>query len=141
MTVEAASATAIPEIRKEKKAKMIKEKISGTTVDEVAKSQNQSAMTATGVNMKNPTLAGAGLEPKVVGAAFGLNVGESSGLIDGAKGVYMISVTNKTQAPKLDNYQPVANRLTTTRVSAAQTKVYDALKEAADIEDNRANFF
>lgn len=141
MSVEAASATVIPEIRKEKKAKMLREKIKGKSVEEIAKNQNTSAMTATAVNMKNPTLAGAGLEPKVVGAAFGLKVGESTGLIDGQKGVYMVSVTNKTLAPKLDNYQPVANRLTTTRVGAVQTKVYEALKEAAEIEDHRAKFF
>lgn len=141
MSVEAASATALPDIRKEKKAKMIREKIKGKTVEEIAKNQNLSVMTAAAVNMKNPTLAGAGMEPKVVGAAFGFKVGESSGLIDGEKGVYIVSVTNKTQAPKMDNYQPVANRLTTTRVGAAQTKVYEALKEAADIEDHRAKFF
>ena len=141
MSTEAASAEVIPEIRKEKKAKMIREKITGKTVEEIAKNQNTSVMTASAVNMKNPTLSGAGLEPKVIGAAFGLKVGESTGLIDGQKGVYMVSVTNKTEAPKLDNYQPIANRLSTARVNAAQTKVYDALKEAAEIEDNRANFF
>ncbi|MEZ4792602.1 MAG: peptidylprolyl isomerase [Gelidibacter sp.] len=36
MSVEAASATVIPEIRKEKKAKMIKESIKGKTVEEIA---------------------------------------------------------------------------------------------------------
>ncbi|MCK7588996.1 SurA N-terminal domain-containing protein [Subsaxibacter sp. CAU 1640] len=141
MSVEAASATVIPEIRKEKKAKMIREKIKGTTVEEIAKNQNVATTNASAVNMKNPTLSGAGLEPKVVGAAFGLKVGESTGLIDGDKGVYKVKVTNKTEAPKLDNYQAVANRLTTARVNEAQTKVYNALKEAADIEDHRAKFY
>lgn len=141
MSVESASATAIPEIRKEKKAKMIKDGIKGKTVDEIAKNKNLSVMTASAVNMKNPTLSGAGLEPKVVGSAFGLKVGESSGLIDGEQGVYMLALTNKTPAPKLDNYQAIANRLTTARVNEAQTKVFEALKEASDIEDNRANFY
>jgi peptidyl-prolyl cis-trans isomerase D len=141
MSVEAASATALPEIRKEKKAKMIRESIKGKTVEEIAQNKNQSTMTAMAVNMKNPTLSGAGLEPKVIGAAFGLKVGESTGLIDGEKGVYMVSVTNKTEAPKLDNYQAVANRLSTARVNEAQTKVFEALKEKADIEDHRAKFY
>ncbi len=141
MSVEAASATALPEIRKEKKAKMIRETITGNTVEEIAKNKNQSVMTAAAVNMKNPTLSGAGLEPKVVGAVFAMKVGESTGLIDGEKGVYKLKVTNKTEAPKLDNYQAIANRLTTTRVNAAQTEVYNALKEAAEIEDHRAKFY
>ncbi|MGJ8590932.1 MAG: peptidylprolyl isomerase [Aquaticitalea sp.] len=139
MNVEAAKATALPEIRKEKKAKMIRDGIKGNTVEEIAKNKNLSTMTASAVNMKTPTLSGTA-EPKVVGTAFGLKVGESSGLIDGEKGVYMVAVTNKTPAAKLDNYQPVANRLSTTRVSEAETKVYNALKEAADIEDHRAKF-
>ncbi len=141
MSVEAASATVLPEIRKEKKAQLIREKIKGKSVEEIAKNQGQSVMTAASVNLKNPTLSGAGFEPKVVGAAFGLKVGESSKLINGDKGVYMVTVTNKTPAPKLDNYQPVANRLSSTRVNAVQTKAYDALKEAADIKDHRAKFY
>ena len=141
MSVEAASSTVIPEIRKEKKAKMIREGITGNTIEDIAKNKNLSTMTASAVTMKNPTLAGAGAEPKVVGAAFGLKVGESSGLINGEKGVYMVSVTNKTDAPKLDNYQAVANRLTTARVNASQSKVFETLKEKADIEDNRAKFY
>ncbi len=141
MSVEAASVTAIPEIRKEKKAKMIREKIAGKSMDAIASSQNVTVQNASAVNMKNPTLSGAGNEPLVVGNAFGLKVGQKSKLIDGNNGVYMIEVTNKTEAPKLDNYQAVANRLTAARVGAAQVKVYNALKEAVEIEDNRAKFY
>jgi len=141
MSVAAASATVLPEIRKEKKAKMIRDGIKGKTVEEIAKNKNLSTMTASAVNMKNPTLASAGVEPKVVGTAFGLKVGDSSGLIDGEKGVYMISVTNRTQAPKLDNYQAVANRLTTARANESQAKVFATLKDKADIQDNRAKFY
>ncbi len=141
MRIELASATALPEIRKEKKAKMIRDKTKGSTVDEIAKNSNTSVMTAMAVNMKTPTLSGSGLEPKVVGAAFGLKVGESTGLINGEKGVYMVSVTKKTEATKLDNYQAIANRLTTSRVNESQTKVFNALKEASEIEDNRAKFY
>jgi len=141
MSVENASVTAIPEIRKEKKAKMIREKIKATTVDEVAKNQNVSVSTAAAINMKTPTLSGAGQEPKVVGTSFGLKEGQTSKLIDGNKGVFIIEVTKVTEAPKLENYQANTNRLSTARVNSAQTKVFNALKEAADIEDNRAIFY
>jgi peptidyl-prolyl cis-trans isomerase D len=141
MSVQNASVTAIPEIRKEKKAKLIREKIKATTVDEVAKNQNVSVSTAAALNMKAPTLSGAGQEPRVVGTAFGLKQGETSKLIDGSKGVFIIEVTKVTDAPKLENYQANTSRLTTARVNSAQAKVYNALKEAAKIEDNRANFY
>lgn len=138
MSVEDASVTALPEIRKEKKAKMIREKITGTTVDDIAKNNNQSPRTAAAVTIKNTTLSGAGVEPKVVGAAFGLAEGATSKPIEGEKGVYVINVTKVNEATKLDNYTSVINRLNTERKSAVQTKVYQALEEAAEIEDNRA---
>ncbi|MCD2257697.1 SurA N-terminal domain-containing protein [Psychroserpens luteolus] len=141
MDPENASASALSEIRKEKKAQMIREKITGTTVDDVAKNQNRPANTAAAVNMKNPTISGAGLEPEVVGVAFGLNEGDTSGLINGNRGVYMVTVTKANEATKLDNYQAIANRLSAARLNAAQTKVYNALKETADIEDNRSRFY
>ena len=106
-----------------------------------AKNQNVNALTATAVNMKNPTIAGAGSEPKVVGYAFGLKEGETSKLIEGNKGVFMITVTKKNPATPLDNYQPIANRLSAAKASTIINKMYEALKDAADIEDNRANFY
>ncbi len=138
MSVGDASITALPEIRKEKKAKMIREKITATTVDEIAKNNSQSPRTAAAVTIKNTTLSGAGVEPKVVGAAFGLAEGATSKLIDGEKGVYVVEVTKVNEATKLDNYTSVMNRLNTERKSVVQGKVYQALEKAADIEDNRA---
>ncbi|NNF83429.1 MAG: peptidylprolyl isomerase, partial [Flavobacteriaceae bacterium] len=141
MSNEKASVTALPEIRKEKKAKMIREKITANTLDEIAANQVQAVRTAVSLNMKNPTLSGAGREPIVVGTAFGLDEGETSGLIDGSNGVYMIQVTKKTAAAELPNYQAAANRLLTSKVSAANTALYNALKDAADVEDNRSSFY
>ncbi|WP_299520062.1 SurA N-terminal domain-containing protein [Winogradskyella sp.] len=138
MSVEDASITALPKIRKEKKAKMIREKITGTTVEEIAKNQGQASKTAAALTLKNTTLAGAGNEPKVIGAAFGLEQGKTSKPIDGEKGVYIIEVTKVTDATELDNYTSIMNRLNTTLRNSVQGKVYQALEEAADIEDNRA---
>ncbi len=141
MSNEKASVTALPEIRKEKKAKMIREGISGTTLEDIAANQSQTVRTAVSLNMKNPTLAGAGREPKVIGAAFGLGEGETSGIIDGSNGVYVVQVTKKTAAQELPTYQNIASRLSTTKVSAANAALYNALKDASDIKDNRANFY
>lgn len=141
MDAESASATVLTEIRNEKKADMILGKITGTTVADIAKNQNRATSRASAVNMKSPTLSGAGSEPKVVGAVFGLAEGEVSKPIIGNKGVYVVEVTKVNETTTLDNYQAIANRLSTARANAAQTKVYNALKETADIEDNRARFF
>ena len=138
MSVEDGSITALPEIRKEKKAKMIREKITATTLADIAKNQGQSARSAAALTLKNTTLSGAGVEPKVVGAAFGLAEGATSKPIDGEKGVYVVEVTKVNEATKLDNYTAIMNRLNTERRNAVQSKVFTALEKAADIEDNRA---
>jgi len=138
MNVEDASARVLPILRKEKKAEMIKSRISATTLEEVAKAENKTVKTLSAINMKNPTISGAGREPLVVGTAFGLAEGETSGLIAGEKGVFMLKVTKFTPAVKLDNYQAAANRIEKQKAAAVNSKLYNALKDASEIEDNRA---
>ena len=138
MAVEDATASVLPAIRKEKKAEIIRERVSATTLEDLAKAENTTVRSASAINMKTPTISGAGREPLVVGAAFGLNEGETSNLIDGENGVYMVQVTKVTLAVELDNYQAAANRVEQQKSSVVTTKLYNALKEASDIEDNRA---
>jgi len=138
MSVEDASIIALPEIRKEKKAQMIRAKLTATTVNEIASNQSQSPRTAAALTIKSTTLSGAGVEPKVVGAAFGLSEGGTSKPIDGEKGVYVVEVTKINEATSLENYTAIINRLNTEKRNSVQSKVYQALEKAADIEDNRA---
>ncbi|MGI9560507.1 MAG: peptidylprolyl isomerase [Flavobacteriaceae bacterium] len=141
MSTESGSVTALPEIRKEKKAEIIKDRISATTLDEIATAEVQTIKTAVAVNMKNPTLSGAGREPLVIGTAFGLAEGATSELISGNSGVYAVQVTKVTAAAALPSYQAAANRVGKAKENAVNTQLYNALKDAAEIEDNRAVFY
>lgn len=142
MSVSEASATVTPILRKEKKAKMIREGISGTTLQEVATSQNVTVKTANALTRMSPTIAGAGTEPLVVGIAFGTATGESTGLIDGDSGVFKVRVLSIEKAPDMENYAPYVNQLkSAVNANTVNKNIYDALKAAADIEDNRADFF
>ena len=141
MSVEKASITALPEIRKEKKAALIKNRVSATTLEAIASDEGQTVKTAVAINMKNPTLSGSGREPKVIGTAFGLDEGATSKLIVGANGVYVVQLTKLTPAEPLPNYQASANRVGQAKSNAVNSKLYNALKEASDIEDNRATFY
>ncbi|RDK89078.1 SurA N-terminal domain-containing protein [Marinirhabdus gelatinilytica] len=141
MSIAEASPRVTPILRKEKKAEKIKEGVSGTTVQEVASSQGVTVQTATAVTMASPTIPGAGNEPLVVGTAFGKEAGQETDLIVGENGVYKVRVLAFNPAPDLDNYASYANQLTAKETPAVNGKVYTALKEAAEIEDNRANFF
>jgi hypothetical protein len=141
MSVESGSVTALPEIRKEKKSEIIKSRVRGKDISTIADNQKQTVKSAVALNMKNPTLAGAGREPLVIGTAFGLNEGEMSEPISGNTGVYIVKVTKITPATELNSYQAVANRVGKSKENAVNTQLYNALKEAAEIEDNRAVFY
>lgn len=141
MSVEDASATVLPKIRKERKAAQIIGQHQGKSMDAIASDASQSLSNATGLTVKSPTIPGAGSEPAVVGAAFAMKDGETSDLIEGNTGIFMIKVTKKEEAPKLDNYSTYANTLRTATANKVNTAVYNALKEASEIEDNRATFY
>ncbi len=141
MSAEDASSTVTPILIKEKKAQLIKDKITGNNLEQIAQSNNASVQTAGAVNMKNPTLAGGGNEPEVVGAAFGLEPGQVSRPIAGNRGVYVIEVTAVNRAAGLESYRSYAAQQTQLKRQGVETRVFEALKDNAEIEDNRANFY
>jgi len=140
MSTEDASFKVLPILRNEEKAKQLRSNISATTLADVAANNNTTVKTANAISMSNPTLPGAGREPKVVGTAFALENGQVSDLIDGQKGVYKIEVTKHTDAPKMDSYKSYAKD-PANNINAVGTKVMEALKKKATIEDNRATFY
>ncbi len=141
MSIAEASATVLPILRNQKKAEKISASITSEDINEAASSQNVTLKTASALTMANPTIAGVGTEPKVVGVAFGLKAGETSKLIDGEKGVFMVKVTAVNTAPDIQDYTSYANQLNKKEASTINTNAYNALKNAAEIEDNRADFY
>ncbi|MGF1557476.1 MAG: SurA N-terminal domain-containing protein [Flavobacteriaceae bacterium] len=141
MSVEDASATVLPKIRKERKTAQIIGAHKGKTMDAFAADAGQTLSNATGLTVKSPVIPGAGSEPAVVGAAFSMAEGTTSQLIEGNSGVFMMKITKKQEAPKLDNYSTYANTLRSSSASKVNTAVFNALKEASKIEDKRDTFF
>ena len=141
MSIDKASITAIPKIRNEKKAKMIMDKIKGRSLDDISSSQNQTIQTALAVNMKNPVLSGTGNEPNVVGYAFGIDEGVTSKGIIGNNGVFYVKVDRIKYANVMSNYQNYTNFLNSITLGSYNSKVYEALLESAEIEDNRHLFY
>ncbi|WP_340064604.1 peptidylprolyl isomerase [Ascidiimonas aurantiaca] len=142
MSPEEASTRVIPILRKQKKAaKIIEENSSVNSLDALASANNVQVNAASAITLSSPTIAGAGREPKVIGKGFGLKENEVSTLIEGESGVFMIQVTKKDSAVELDNYSTFANTLKTNMRNRVNIEVFNALKEAATIEDKRAEFY
>lgn len=141
MAVEDASATALPKIRKERKAAMIIAENSGKSLEELATANSTIISTASALTASSPTIAGAGREPMVVGTAFALDEGQVSGLIEGESGVFLLEVSKKEAAPALDNYSTYAGNLQSANAARVNNAVFTALKNKAEIEDNRSVFY
>ncbi len=141
MSAEDASVLVLPIIRKERKAAQIMAANKGKDMDAIAKDNNVTISTASALTVKAPTIPGAGSEPVVVGTAYGLSEGATSDLIEGNTGVFKIEIVKKTEAPKLDNYSTYANTLKNNAAGRVNTAVYNALRDAAKIEDKRATFY
>ena len=141
MSVAQATPIVKPILIKGKKAEKIRASITGATLQEIAKSQGVAVQNATDITMAAPLIPGAGNEPKVTGTAFGTKAGETTELIDGETGVFKVRVLAVNKAPKLANYASYASQLNAKTLPTVNTNVYKALKEAGEIEDNRAVFY
>jgi len=137
LPIEEARKIVEPILMNEKKAQLIRQKITATTVEEVSKQTNASVAHAMDVTRQNPLLTNIGNEPLVVGTAFGTALNENSKLIDGVKGVYMVKTTSLAPAPDLDNYNNYKNKTENAVRMSASPKVIQALKDQAKIKDNR----
>ena len=141
MSPEDASVQVLPKLRKEKKARQLEAANQGKSLDEIASANGVIVSTATALNAKSPTIPGAGREPRVVGTALNMDNGEVSGIIEGETGIFKVEVTNRTIAPAMENYAPYAATKRSAVATRINADVYNALKEKAEIEDNRAVFY
>lgn len=129
-----------PELINKKKAKLIAEKMSGETLEEIAKNSGVSVRNASLVNLSSPLISGVGNEPSVVGAMSTIKLEEISGEILGEKGVFVIKVTKRDSPVDLESYDSFRKKIVT-QYQSRGNQVFKVLEETADINDNRGRFF
>ncbi len=137
MSPEEASALVKPILLKEKKASIIKEKMKGNTLEEIAKNSGAKIGKATGVTLKNPIIPGFGKEPKVVAIAFVMEPGKLSEPVDGNRAVYVVKTIKVDKAEDIKNYLPYVEQLKKKEKLGLEAKVLEALKKTNTIKDKR----
>jgi peptidyl-prolyl cis-trans isomerase D len=140
LPIDVAKQTVEPILKNQKRAEIIKKKMSGASLEAVAQKSGATVQPAIGVSMKSPVLPNIGNEPKVVGKAFGLAAGKTSEIIEGNSGMFMVRAKAVTKAPEVPSYVTYITQDRTQNQSYATSKAYTALKDKAEIKDNRANF-
>ena len=146
-SLEDVRAEVVLAVKKEKKAQKLveqfNERLAGVNdLNQYGNEYNQEVDEATQVKFANTYVTGVGLEPYIVGAAMYLPVDQISKPLVGESGVFVISVTNRTEPEVPETIDPaVKSRLSYTMESRSNYEAYNALVEAADVKDNRLDLF
>lgn len=137
---------AIAEAKKKKKAEtMIKlfepALKSATMLDQVADRSKTKVEVVMGGNFSNPVLQGIGREPLLMALISVSKEHKLSAPIVGENGVFVFELDTKTIASTPPSLKDVAAQLYPSVSGRADYGVFEALKEKADITDNRSRFF
>ncbi len=137
--VSQARAYVEPILKNKKKAELIKAKMTGSSLEAIAKAAGAKVEQAANLTMENPVLGLVGAEPKVVGTAFALAANKVSVPIEGVTGVYVVKNVSTVKAPALKNHAAYVAKLKQQTAGDAG-RILPALKANATIEDNRSKF-
>lgn len=127
-------------LKNKKKTAKIMAKMKGTSLEAIAAANKVTVVNAIDLTIENPNVPGAGFEPKVVGNAFTSKVGQLSKPIEGNGGVFVVNTKLVTKAPKIQKYDEYVTKIKQQVVNYTG-RVMPALKNDADITDNRADFY
>jgi peptidyl-prolyl cis-trans isomerase D len=134
-------------VKKEKKAEklteMLNEQLAGVTdLNQFGIENSENVGEATQIKFANTYVPGVGLEPYIVGASMYLPLDQISAPLVGESGVFVIAVTNRTEDPTVAGDDAAAKaRLKYTLESRSNFEAYNALVDAAKVEDNRLEIF
>ena len=127
---------------KEKKANKITESITATNdLASIASSNSTTVVSAQKATMANLSVQGIGYEPELVGSIFGTDVNSISAPITGKNAVYVVEVTAIDDEKLEGNFSQQKTNIVNQASSAANGQSYNALKETANVQDNRSDFY
>ena len=146
--VQDVSYKVLPMVLKSKKADFIISKNDNSlSLKEIAEINGTEVRKALALNQKNATITGSGLEPLVIGASFGTNINETSDFIIGENGIYKLKVIKRkdtnTNSDSIDSNFIISykNQLLNLNRTSSFARVYESLKENAEVTDNRSVYY
>ena len=111
-----------------------------SSIDQVAKKAGSKVVPVQNIVFANPVIPGAQAEYKLIGTIFGSQPNKLSKVVDGAQGVYVFSLDSFTNPPPLTDNAREKDQLTQTMLQRADSQIFDALKDKANVKDYRAKF-
>ncbi len=135
-----------PMVRNQIKAKMQSDKLNkalsgSSNIAQVAQKVGKTATPVQNIVFANPVIPGIAQENKVVGSVFGSQPGKLSKVIEGDRGVYVFVVNGFTNPAPLTNAFKQKQQIAQGLTQRAPGEAFKALRDKADIKDNRVRFF
>ncbi|GAB3924238.1 SurA N-terminal domain-containing protein [Mucilaginibacter myungsuensis] len=133
------------QVRNAVKAKTLTTKFEGalsgaSSIDAVAQKIGTNAVPVENIVFANPVLPGLSAEYEVVGTLFGLPVHKLSKPIAGQHGVFVVYAESFTNPPALTNTVNQKQSISQTLLQRADNSLFEALKDKANVKDNRGKF-
>jgi peptidylprolyl isomerase/peptidyl-prolyl cis-trans isomerase D len=132
-SVKSAATKVKPLVIKEKKAKLLADKMKGSLQD-LAVAEKTTVRQTGEISLANPSVLGK--DKAILGAFLAMKEGSVLHGVRGDKGVYSIELLKKTEPVALDSYEPYRLQLEK-NMQKDNATIFNALKEASDIQDYR----
>ena len=127
---------------KDKKFEFLQKKYSGSNdIDLISQDYDIELERATAVTQNDPILVGAGSEPYIIGSSFSLDVDETSNLLRGNNGIYIVRLISKDTAEDISIGAAISNSLSDREVERISTLIPEVLESKAEIVDNRSLYY
>ncbi len=144
LPLEAVKDMVTNEVKKEKKAQLIIEKFNNanaTTIDAIAQKLNVTATDADNIVLSNSYIPAMGNEPAVVGTIFALKAGQLSKPIKGENAIVIVQLKEIKDLATTNDYSANIKQTGDQRRNRSDYELFNALKEKANVEDNRGKFY
>lgn len=125
------------EVMNEKKAEILKSRIKGSSLKEIASSLEAEVKTSNNTTLSGANIEGIGNEPAVVGTVFGLKENATSSPVVGNTGVFVVKLTAKNEATLPENFDQQKQAALGQLRGSAKNRANAALVETSGMEDNR----
>jgi peptidyl-prolyl cis-trans isomerase D len=134
------------EAKKEKKAKQMIEKINQqmqgvTSIDQLAGKLNSTVIEAPNTSFGGGFISNVGREPVVLGSMWAMKENTLSSPVKGDNGVLVTTVTAIRKPESMKDFESVIGALAPALTNRVDYSMFEAIKDKADIEDNRARFY
>ena len=129
-------------ILNDKKFSYLKNKYKSTIdIESIAIENNIEVENASAVTQSDPILVGAGPEPYIIGSSFSLMEDETSELLKGNNGIYIIRLKSKQTAEEFNLVQDKTNPSIDSELERMSLLIPEILESNSEIVDNRSFYY